>query len=218
MRSVLKLSPCISIVYTDTVSIGLQWHVAWCIHTILVYCCNKQASHVHLSIQFDTNVSQLLRHVLSWCCDPLPYLGELSWSRLNRLSVCLSCLFWLCIPPAVYGRHILWLRCLRVAPFSEKFFFSIFFPKKWTPAIKKTKKTVLVSPDVSLTSVVIRQLHLTWQLTSVLDNYGTARCVRRPVSIGVKLLCDLSINFVLKVTIKWGDVYIFGIPGRILNR
>jgi len=42
--------------------------------------------------------------------------------------------------------------------------------KKWTVSIKKIKKTVLVSPDVNLTSVVIRQLHLTWQLTSVLDN------------------------------------------------
>jgi hypothetical protein len=93
---------------------GLQWHVAWCIHAILVYCCNKQASHVHLSIQFDTNVSQLLRRVLPWCCDPLPHLGEFSWSSLNGLSVCLSCLFWLCIPPAVYGRDILCLRCLRV--------------------------------------------------------------------------------------------------------
>ena len=143
MRSVLKLSPCISIVYTDTVSIGLQWHVAWCIHTILVYCCNKQASHVHLSIQFDTNVSQLLGHVIPWSYDPLPSLGELSSSSLNRLSVCLSCLFWLCIPPVVYGRHILCLRCLRVAFFSEKkrgFF--IFFPKKmaW--------RQPLVRPDV----------------------------------------------------------------------
>jgi hypothetical protein len=73
----------------------------------------------------------------------------------------------------VYGRHILCLRGLRVALFAEKKrFFFLFFSKKkkWTPAIKKIKKTVLVSPDVSLTSVVIRQLHLTWQLTSVLDN------------------------------------------------
>ena len=150
---------------------GLQWHVACWMHALLVYRFNKQASHVLLSIQFDTNVSQLLRHVLSWSCDPLPSLGELSSSRLNRLSVCLSCLFWLCIPPAVYGRHELCLRCLRVALISEgKKGVSRFFQKKWTPAIKKIKKTVLVSPDVSLTSVVIRQLHLTWQLTSVLDN------------------------------------------------
>ena len=154
---------------------GLQWHVACWMHAILVYRFNKQASHVLLSIQFDTNVSQLLRHVLSWSCDPLPSLGELSSSRLTRLSVCLSCLFWLCIPPAVYGRHILCLRCLRVALFSEKkgdffIFFPIFFPKKMDSRHKKIKKTVLVSPDVSLTSVVIRQLHLTWQLTSVLDN------------------------------------------------
>ncbi len=136
---------------------GLQWHVACCIHVILVYCCNKQGSHVHLSIQFDTNVSQLLRRVRPSCCDPLPYLGELSWSRLNRLSVCL---FWLCIPPAVYGRHILCLFCLRVALFSEKKrFFVPFFPQKMDSR-QKIKKTVLVSPE----------LHLTWQLTSVLDN------------------------------------------------
>ena len=124
------------------------------IHGILVYRFNKQASHVLLSIQFDTNVSQLLRRVMPWCCDPLPYLGELSWSRLNGLSVCLSCLFWLCIPPAVYGRHILSLRCLRVALFSEKkrgffIFFPIFFPKKMDSHHKKIKKIVLVSPDVS---------------------------------------------------------------------
>ena len=172
MRSVLKLYQHVRLRSSHT---GLQWHVAWCIHGILVYCCNKQASHVHVSIQFDTNVFQLLRRVLPWCCDPLPYLGELSWSRLNGLSVCLSCLFWLCIPPAVYGRHILCLRCLQVALFSEKkggffIFFPIFFPKKMDSRHKKIKKTVLVSPDVSLTSVVIRQLHLTWQLTSVLDN------------------------------------------------
>ena len=86
---------------------GLYWHVTCCMNTILVYRFNKQASHVLLSIQFDTNVSQLLRHVLSWSCDPLPSLGE-------------SCLFWLCIPPVVYGRHILYLRGLRVTLFSEK--------------------------------------------------------------------------------------------------
>ena len=43
---------------------GLKWHVPWCMHTILVYHCNKQASNVLLSIQFDTNVSQLLRRVI----------------------------------------------------------------------------------------------------------------------------------------------------------
>jgi hypothetical protein len=46
------------------------------------------------------------------------------------------------VPPEVYGRHILCLRCLRVALFSEKkrgffIFFPIFSPKKWTPTIKK---------------------------------------------------------------------------------
>ena len=119
---------------------GLQWHVVWCMHAILVYCCNKQASHVLLSIQFDTNVSQLLRRVQPWCCDPLPSLGELSSSRLNRLSVCLSCLFWLCIPPAVYGRHIQCLRCLRLVLFSEKKFFLLFFSKKMDSRHKKNKK------------------------------------------------------------------------------
>jgi hypothetical protein len=56
----------------------------------------------------------------------------------------------------VHGRQILCLRCLRVALFSEKIYF---FPQKMNSIHKK--KTVLVSPDVSLTSVVIRQLHLT---------------------------------------------------------
>jgi len=100
---------------------GLQWHVPCCMHTILVYHCNKQTSNVFLSIQFDTNVSQLLRHVLPWSYDPLPSLGELSWSSLNRLSVCLSCLFWLCNPPVVYRWHILCLRCLRVPLFFHFF-------------------------------------------------------------------------------------------------
>ena len=95
-------------------------------HVILVYCCNNQDSHVLLSIQFDTNVSQLLRHVLPLSYDPLPSLGELSWSSLNRLSVCLSSLFCLCIPPVVYGSPVLCLLCLRVTLFSKdnKGFFS----------------------------------------------------------------------------------------------
>ena len=131
---------------------GLQWHVACCMHAILVYRFNKQVSHVLLWIQFDTNVSELLRHVLSWSCDPLPSLGELSSSRLNRLSVCLSCLFWLCIPPAVYGRHILCLRGLRVALFSEKRgLFFLFFSKKngLPPLKKKSSRQPWRQPDVS---------------------------------------------------------------------
>jgi hypothetical protein len=91
-----------------------------CMLAILVYNCNKQASNVLLSIQFDTNVSQLLHHVLPWSCGPLPFLGELSSSSLNRLSVCLSCLFCLCIPPVVYGRTVLCLLCLRVDLFSKE--------------------------------------------------------------------------------------------------
>ena len=130
---------------------GLQWHVACCIHTILVYRCNKQGSHVLLSIQFDTNVSQLLRRVLSWSCDPLPSLGELSSSRLNRLSVCLTCLFWLCIPPAVYGRPILCLLCLRVVLFSEekKNGLTSDLTRGWRPA-----SDVSPTPPDSLTSGV----------------------------------------------------------------
>jgi hypothetical protein len=118
--------------------VELQWHVPRCMNAILVCRCNKQGSNVLLSIQFDTNVSQLLGHVIPWSYDPLPSHGELSSSSLNRLSVCLSCLFWLCIPLVVYGRHILCLRCLRVAFFSEKKRgFSNFFRKK---IIKKISK------------------------------------------------------------------------------
>jgi hypothetical protein len=83
---------------------GLKWHVPCCMHVILVYHRNKQASNVLLSIQFHTNVSQLLRHVLPWSYPALPSLGELSSSGLNRLSVCLSCLFCLYIPPVVHGK------------------------------------------------------------------------------------------------------------------
>ncbi len=65
---------------------GLKRHVPYCIHIILFYHCNKQASNVLLSIQFDTNVSQLLRHVLPCSCDPLPSFGELSSSSLYPTS------------------------------------------------------------------------------------------------------------------------------------
>ncbi len=140
----------------------LQWHVPRCMNAILVYRCNKQGSNVLLSIQFDTNVSQLLGHVIPWPYDPLSSLGELSSSSLNRLSVCLSCLFWLCIPPVVYGRHILCLRCLRVAFFSEgKRVFFIFFPKKKWPDVR---------PDERLTSGVRRQPYPTWRSDVSRDN------------------------------------------------
>jgi hypothetical protein len=133
-----------------------------------IYHCNKQASNVLLSIQFDTNVSQLLRHVLPWSYDPLPSLGELSSSSLNRLSVCLSCLFCLCIPPVVYGRPILCLLCLRVSLFSKGkkgggLQFSFFFKMK-----KKLKKMTWRqawrdSHHERLTSGVRRQPHPTWR-------------------------------------------------------
>jgi hypothetical protein len=111
-------------------------------------------SHTHTYcyiIQFDTNVSQLLRRVLPCSCDPLPSLGELSSSSLNPLSVCLSCMFCLCIPPVVYGSPILSLLCLRVALFSKEKKILFFFQKKWTD----------VRPDERLTSGIRRQPHPT---------------------------------------------------------
>ncbi len=124
------------------------------------------SSHVYLSIQFDTNVFQLLRHVLSWSCDPRPSLGELSSSRLNRLSVCLSCLFWLCIPPEVYGRPILCLLCLRVALFSKgkKGGFSFFFKKMaWRQPLVRSDVRCQTSDPPHLTdwrqSRQLRQWH-----------------------------------------------------------
>ena len=60
---------------------------------ILVFLCNNQASNVLFSIQFYTNVSQVVRDVLPGSYAPLVSLSELSSSTLNRLCVCLSCLF-----------------------------------------------------------------------------------------------------------------------------
>ena len=101
-----------------------------------------------LSIQCDTNVSQLVCRVIpgSYCSlmNLLHLLfGELSSSSLNRLSVCLLCLFWLCIPPVVYGRHILSLLFLRVVLFSD-------IISSW--GISFVVKKVRVGNVVSLTS------------------------------------------------------------------
>ena len=145
--------------------VGLKWHVPCCMHTILVYHCNKQDSNVLLSIQFDTNVSQLLRCVLPWSYDPLPSLGELSSSSLHRLSVCLSCLFCLCIPPVVYGRPILCILCLRVALFSEetKGDFSFFLKKMaWRQAWRETDVRRQTSVPPHLTDATTK---LSWWLT-----------------------------------------------------
>ncbi len=49
-----------------------------------------RSSQTGLTCQFDTNVSQLLRRVFPWSYDPLPSLGELSSSSLNRKCVLLS--------------------------------------------------------------------------------------------------------------------------------
>ena len=66
---------------------------------ILVYRYDKQSSNVLLSIQFHTNVSPLnsishnVRDVLPGSYTPLASLGKLPSSTLNRMHVCLSCLF-----------------------------------------------------------------------------------------------------------------------------
>ena len=77
--------------------------------TIVINKLQMCPSQFNLSRMF-----QFLRRVLPCSCDPLPSLGEL------RLSVCLSCLFCLCIPPVVHGRPLLCLLCLQVALFSKK--------------------------------------------------------------------------------------------------
>ena len=127
---------------------GLQWHVVCCVNTILVYRCNKQFSNVFLSIQFDTNVSQLLRHVMSWSCDPLPSLGELSSSRLKRLSVCCR----VCFDCVSHQWCTVGTYCVSAAskwPFLEKKrVFFIFFHKKNEKKWKKdffSKKNGLTS-------------------------------------------------------------------------
>ncbi len=104
-----------------------------------------------LSNPFDTNCSQLVRDVRPWSCPSLPSLCELSSSSMNRLSVCLSCLFWLCIPPVVCGRHVLCLRCLRLALFAEKKVFFSFFSKKneLSPLKKNSSRQPWRQPDVS---------------------------------------------------------------------
>ena len=106
---------------------GLQWHVAFCIHSntvILVYRCDKQTSNVILSIQFDTNVSQLVRRVLPWSCAPLTSLSELSSSSLNRLSVsCLSYMY--CASTASKWS---WFHKMGKAIWGFSPCFSLFFP------------------------------------------------------------------------------------------
>jgi hypothetical protein len=73
-------------------------------NAILVYHCNEQDSNVLLSIQFDTNVSQLLRRVFPWSYDPLPSLGELPHDPLPSLgelsSSSLNGLYFLTVPIA----------------------------------------------------------------------------------------------------------------------
>ena len=104
---------------------GLQWHVPCCMHTILVYHCNKQASNVFLSIQFDTNVSQLLRHVL-------PCLMILFHLSVNCLGVVwIDCLYVcrVCFDCATHQWCTVGIYCASAS--SEWPFFSIFFKKKW---------------------------------------------------------------------------------------
>ena len=132
------------------------------------------------SIQGDTNVSQLVLRVIPGSYEPLTSLGELSSSSLNRLYVCLSCLFWLCVPPVVYGRHVLCLHCLRVGLISE----GIFFSKKWTPAIKKIKKQF----SSALTSAW-RQL--SYVSSTPPDNWRQSLTTKSFITVSVALLNHL---------------------------
>ncbi len=108
---------------------------------ILVYLCNNQASNVFLSIQFYTNVSQVARDVLPGSYAPLVSLGELSSITLNRLNVCLSCLFWLCMSlVCTVGMY-----CASAAsewPWfqRERVFFFLSPPQKMDSRHKKRKK------------------------------------------------------------------------------
>ena len=108
---------------------GLQWHVPCCMHTILVYHCNKQASNVFLSIQFDTNVSQLLRHVL-------PCLMILFHLSVNCLGVVwIDCLYVcrVCFDCATHQWCTVGIYCASASsewPFFKKKWKKIFFSKK----------------------------------------------------------------------------------------
>ena len=135
---------------------GLQWHVPCCMHTILVYHCNKQASNVFLSIQFDTNVSQLLRHVL-------PCLMILFHLSVNCLGVVwIDCLYVcrVCFDCATHQWCTDGIYCASAA--SECPFFSIFLKKNGKFFFQK-KKWPDVRPDERLTSGVRRQPHPTWR-------------------------------------------------------
>ena len=113
---------------------GLQWHVPCCMHTILVYHCNKQASNVFLSIQFDTNVSQLLRHVL-------PCLMILFHLSVNCLGVVwIDCLYVcrVCFDCATHQWCTVGIYCASAS--SEWPFFSIFFKKKWKKNLFSSEK------------------------------------------------------------------------------
>ena len=117
---------------------------------ILVYRCNNQVSNVFLSIQFHTNVSQLVRRVLPGSYAPLASFGELSSNSLNRLSVCLSCLFWLWISlVCTVGMYCasgvsvcLWFQ-------REKVGFTVFFPKKWPNILIYVHVTIKPRNDIS---------------------------------------------------------------------
>ena len=91
------------------------------------------------SIQFHTNVSQLVRHVFPGSYTPLVSLDVLPSRSLNRLTVCLSCLVWLCISlVCTVGMY-----CASAASewpwFQRGKVFFFFLTQKWTPTIKKKK-------------------------------------------------------------------------------
>ena len=115
------------------------------VHYIYMYVCMYICMYIciyHLiirfKIQFHTNVSQLVRHVLPGSYTSLASLRELTSSSLNRLSVCLSCLYWLRIS-LVCTVHMycvsdesMWSWFQR-----EKFFFRFFPKKSGLPPLKK---------------------------------------------------------------------------------
>ena len=102
---------------------------------ILVYHCNKQDSNVILSIQFDTNVSELLRPVFPWSYEVMILFNLLvnclRVVSIDRLYVCRVCF--------VCGSHQKCTDHYCVSPSSNWscfqrtiFIKGFFFSKKWS--------------------------------------------------------------------------------------
>jgi hypothetical protein len=91
------------------------------IYHLSIYVCVSVCSSSLLT--WRTTVTCTILYVRN-TCSPLLWSSSISWwivsSSLTRLSVCLTWLFWLCIPPVVYVTLILCLHYVRVTLFSEK--------------------------------------------------------------------------------------------------